>query len=224
MAQLRQDQRRGRGQVENEAVAEPNLVEIVAQLQRQVQQQQALINNLQVNANRVEVPIDPPAQLHSMQTTLDGPHISQGRLEAPPLTTNARIFTMTKEEAAAETSTVVNNQYANVLFDTGASHSFVSSIFAKRLGIDKDILSQGFTTTLPSGEVMMSTHWLRAVPVRIVDRELYSNLIVLEMFDYDLILGMDFLGKYNASIECRRRKVVFNPEGDDWFEFIGDAK
>ncbi|GMN61959.1 hypothetical protein TIFTF001_031056 [Ficus carica] len=35
---------------------------------------------------------------------------------------------------------------------------------------------------------MMSTHWLRAVPMRIVDRELYSNLIVLEMFDYDLIL------------------------------------
>ncbi|GMN30853.1 hypothetical protein TIFTF001_046458 [Ficus carica] len=61
MEQLRQYQRRGRGQVENEAVAEPNLVEIVAQLQRQVQQQQALINNLQANANRVEVPIDPPA-------------------------------------------------------------------------------------------------------------------------------------------------------------------
>ncbi|GMN30211.1 hypothetical protein TIFTF001_041417 [Ficus carica] len=61
MAQLRQDQRRGRGQDENEAVAEPNLVEIVAQLQRQVQQQQALINTLQANANRVEVPIDPPA-------------------------------------------------------------------------------------------------------------------------------------------------------------------
>ncbi|GMN30700.1 hypothetical protein TIFTF001_046444 [Ficus carica] len=40
MEQLRQDQRRGRGQVENEA---------------------ALINNLQANANRVEVPIDPPA-------------------------------------------------------------------------------------------------------------------------------------------------------------------
>ena len=35
---------------------------------------------------------------------------------------------------------------------------------------------------------------------------------------------MDFLEKYNASIECRRRKVVFDLEGDDRFEFIGDAK
>ncbi|GMN69765.1 hypothetical protein TIFTF001_038812 [Ficus carica] len=34
---------------------------MVVQLQRQVQEQHALINNLQANANRVEVPIDPPA-------------------------------------------------------------------------------------------------------------------------------------------------------------------
>ena len=61
MAQLRQGQQRGRGQVRNEAMAEPNLVEMVVQLQRQVQEQQALINNLQANANRVEVPINPPA-------------------------------------------------------------------------------------------------------------------------------------------------------------------
>ena len=60
--------------------------------------------------------------------------------------------------------------------------------------------------------------------MRIVDRELYSNLIVLETFDYDLILGMDFFGKYNTSIECQRHKDMFNPEQDDGFEFIGDAK
>ncbi|GMN64774.1 hypothetical protein TIFTF001_033845 [Ficus carica] len=65
----------------------------------------------------------PPTQLHSMQAALDGPHISHRLLEAPSITTNARIFTMTKEEAIAETSTVVtghilvNNQYANVLLE-----------------------------------------------------------------------------------------------------------
>ncbi|GMN61669.1 hypothetical protein TIFTF001_030771 [Ficus carica] len=79
------------------------------------------------------------AQLHSIQAALDGPRISEGLLEAPPLTTNAKIFTMTKEEAAAEISTAVtgliliNNQYTNVLFDTGATYSFVSSTFAKKL-------------------------------------------------------------------------------------------
>ena len=173
---------------------------------------------------------NPHAQLHSMHAALDGPPISQGRLEAPPPTTNARIFTMTKDEAIAETSSVVtgqiliDNQYANVLFDTGATHSFVSSSFVKKLGRSLDVLSEGFTTALPSGEVIVSTHWLRAVSMRIVDRELFSDLIVLEMYDYDLILGMDFLGKYNASIECRKRKVIFDPEGETRFEFVGDPR
>ncbi|GMN66637.1 hypothetical protein TIFTF001_035706 [Ficus carica] len=61
MTLLRQDQRRGHGQVENKAVVDPNLVEMVVQLQRQVQEQQALINNFQANANRLEIPITPPA-------------------------------------------------------------------------------------------------------------------------------------------------------------------
>lgn len=56
------------------------------------------------------------------------------------------------------------------------------------------------------------------------DRELYSDLIVLEIYDYDLILGMDFLGKYNASIECKRRKVVFIAKGEARFEFVGEPK
>ena len=56
---------------------------------------------------------------------------------------------------------------------------------------------------LPSGEVMVFVHWLCTVPIYIVQRELFDNLIVLEMMDYDVILGMDFLDKYIASIECR---------------------
>ena len=49
----------GRGQGETDAIVEPNLVDMVVQLQRQIQEQWALINNLQANANRVEVPANP---------------------------------------------------------------------------------------------------------------------------------------------------------------------
>lgn len=59
---------------------------------------------------------------------------------------------------------------------------------------------------------MASTHWLRAVPINILERELYSDLVVLDIHDYDIILGMDFLSKYGVSIECHKQKVVFEPE------------
>ncbi|XP_074570600.1 uncharacterized protein LOC141827279 [Curcuma longa] len=50
-----------------------------------------------------------PGQLHYMQAALEGPQISQGRLEAPPVTTNARVFSLTKEDVA-NASTVVTDR------------------------------------------------------------------------------------------------------------------
>ncbi|XP_074579526.1 uncharacterized protein LOC141836013 [Curcuma longa] len=170
-----------------------------------------------------------PAQLHQMQAALDGPHISQGRLEAPSATTNARVFSLTREDVA-NASTVVTGQIcilqqnATVLFDTGATHSFISRAFVEKLAIPPDVLGGQFLTTLPSGEIMASTHRLRAVPVRIADRELFGDLIVLHMTDYDVILGMDFLIKYGASIECCKQKVVFQPKEGVQFEYIGEPK
>ena len=59
-----------------------------------------------------------------------------------------------------------------------------------------------FMISLPYGKVMIFVYWLRVVPMYIARRELFNNLIILEMTDYDVILGMDFLDKYSASIEC----------------------
>ena len=41
------------------------------------------------------------------------------------------------------------------------------------------------------------------------------------MVDYDVILGMDWLSKYNTTIFCRRKKVVFQPSEGEVFEYKG---
>ncbi|KAL5575507.1 hypothetical protein UlMin_017206 [Ulmus minor] len=56
----------------------------------------------------------------------------------------------------------------------------------------------------------------------VTEKELYVDLIVLDMYDYDVILGMDFLAKYNATIECRLRRVTFRPSEEEKFSFIGE--
>ena len=43
---------------------------------------------------------------------------------------------------------------------------------------------------MPSGDVLISTYWLHAIPVRVSEWELYVNLIILDMYDYDVILGV----------------------------------
>ena len=56
----------------------------------------------------------------------------------------------------------------------------------------------------------------------IVDRELYVNLVVIDMCYCDVILGMDFLRKYNATIECRKQIVAFEHGKVENFEFVGE--
>ncbi|KAL5575240.1 hypothetical protein UlMin_016939 [Ulmus minor] len=152
---------------------------------------------------------------------LEGPQINQGRLEAPPSAyqPNARIFSITKEEAEAGSSTVVAGQLsiagtpAYALIDSGATHSFASPMFVEKIGRLTDRLEEIFSTLLPSGATLLSDSWLQATPV-----------IIDEMHDYDVILGMDWLSKYNAKIDCKKRRVLFEPVGEKKFEFRGESK
>ena len=44
------------------------------------------------------------------------------------------------------------------------------------------------------------------------------------MTDYDVILGMDFLSKYWAMIDCRAKTVGFKPPGEEMFTLFGDKR
>ena len=71
---------------------------------------------------------------------------------------------------------------------------------------------------LSSGKVMLLTCRLRVVPIMVDDREMGVDLIVLDMHDFDVILDMDWLSKYNATIDCQKRRVLFKPMGEEKFK------
>ena len=76
---------------------------------------------------------------------------------------------------------------------------------------------------MPTGELVVSRRWIRALPVEVDGRELFVDLIELAMDDFDMILGMDWLSKYGATIDCKRRMVTFEPKGEVPFVFVGTA-
>ncbi|KAL5553908.1 hypothetical protein UlMin_041309 [Ulmus minor] len=133
-------------------------------------------------------------------------------------------------EAEAESSTMVAGQLfiagtpAYALIDSGTTHSFASPMFVEKIGRLPDKIEGIFSTSLPSGATLLSDSWLQATPVIIDGRELYVDLVVLKMHDYDVILGMDWLSKYNAKINCKKRRVLFEPVGEKKFEFRGESK
>ncbi|XP_062079878.1 uncharacterized protein LOC133784599 [Humulus lupulus] len=105
-----------------------------------------------------------------------------------------------------------------------ASHSFISSSLVNHVNVPIELFNVGFGTMLPSGEIVISKNWVKVVPLWIDGRELHVDLIVLDLSDFDVILEIDFLSKYGASINCKCKKVVFAPEGGDLFEFEGISK
>ncbi|XP_038877307.1 uncharacterized protein LOC120069590 [Benincasa hispida] len=73
----------------------------------------------------------------------------------------------------------------------------------------------------PSGEIMLATEKIKACQVEVANRALDVTLIILDMHDFDVILGMDWLAANHANIDCSRKEVIFNPPTGASFKFKG---
>ena len=49
-----------------------------------------------------------------------------------------------------------------------------------------------------------------------------ADLVLLDVIDFDVILGMDWLSQHYATIDCRRKYVIFKISNDEEFKFVGD--
>ncbi|KAM6593730.1 hypothetical protein CsatA_001433 [Cannabis sativa] len=137
-----------------------------------------------------------------------------------------RLSTMTQADGDASPSVVTGQLSTNgcsytVLFDSGATHSYVSSRVIESFHRPCDIYASGFGTLLPLGDLIVSTRWIRSLSFWIDGCELTANLIELQLSDFDIILGMDFLSKYGAIIDCKQKMVMFEPDSANPAVFVG---
>jgi len=96
-----------------------------------------------------------------------------------------------------------------VLFDSGATHSFVSNECVRRLGLTMQELGcELLVATLASREVS-TTSMCVGCPMEVAGRRFRLNLICLSMEGLDVILGMDWLSSNHVVIDCGQCKIVF---------------
>ncbi|KAL0549259.1 hypothetical protein IC582_013740 [Cucumis melo] len=137
-----------------------------------------------------------------------------------------RVFATNRTEAEKAGTIVtgtlpVLGHYALVLFDSGSSHSFISSAFVWHARLEVEPLHQILSVSTPSGECMLSKEKVKACQIEIAGHVIEVTLIVLDMLDFDVILGMDWLAANHASIDCSRKEVTFNPPSMASFKFKG---
>ncbi|TYK28801.1 ty3-gypsy retrotransposon protein [Cucumis melo var. makuwa] len=139
-----------------------------------------------------------------------------------------KVFATNKTEAERAGTVVtgtlpVLGHYALVLFDSGSSHSFISSAFVLHARLEVEPLHHVLSVSTPSGECMLSKEKVKACQIEIAGHVIEVTLLVLDMLDFDVILGMDWLAANHASIDCSRKEVAFNPPSMASFKFKGEG-
>ncbi|TYK02364.1 gag protease polyprotein [Cucumis melo var. makuwa] len=144
----------------------------------------------------------------------------------PSTSQQGRVFATTRQEAERAGTVVTGTlpilgHYAFVLFDSRSSHSFISSVFVQYVGLEVEPLGSVLSVSTLSGEVLLSKEKIKACRVEIANHMLDVTLLVLDMQDFDVILGMDWLSANHANIDCFGKEVVFNPPSGASFKFRG---
>ncbi|XP_070014130.1 uncharacterized protein [Nicotiana sylvestris] len=102
-------------------------------------------------------------------------------------------------------SVMVFHRDASVLFDPSSTYSYVLSYFNSYLDMSCDSLSTPIYVSMPIGDSIMVDQVYHACFVTIRSCETRVDLLFLNMMDFDVILGMDWLSPYHATLDCHAK-------------------
>ncbi|XP_077215763.1 uncharacterized protein LOC143850390 [Tasmannia lanceolata] len=110
-----------------------------------------------------------------------------------------RVFTISQQDADASDTVIegqlfINKMTAFILFDSGSSLTFISPAFVKELDLKPSSLQKPLKVMTPVGQVAITS---------------------------EVILGMDWLASYHASVDCFHKTVSFKIPGEKEFIFEG---
>ena len=71
------------------------------------------------------------------------------------------------------------------------------------------LMDYDLSMATPIGDSLVCNSMLKSCVIQIEDREMLADLILMDMNEYDIILGMDWLVAYHASVDCFGKEVVF---------------
>jgi hypothetical protein len=92
------------------------------------------------------------------------------------------------------------------LFDSGATHSFISNNCGTRLGLESCPIQGSYMISTPGGNVI-STQVSRYVPIQLGSIEIKTDLVLISLEGIDIILGTDWMTKHRVRLDISSRVV-----------------
>nr|GFA96119.1 putative reverse transcriptase domain-containing protein [Tanacetum cinerariifolium] len=124
------------------------------------------------------------------------------------------VFAITEDHATKTSGTITGTLFIYghavfVLFDTGATHSVISSVFASCVTTTPTLLDHVLCISTPMKDSVRITHVYRDLPLQFDDKIHAINALPLDMCEFDIILGIDWLTDHHAMIDYRSYRVIF---------------
>ena len=110
--------------------------------------------------------------------------------------TQARVFAVTQQDADTAPDVVtgmisVFGRDAHILIDLGAIHSFISKGFISNVNVESQPIDCSIVVSLPTRDSRIAESVYMDNRVIIGGQEFLADLILLDIHDFDVILGMD---------------------------------
>ena len=109
-----------------------------------------------------------------------------------------------------------HDEYA--LVDPRATHSFILVPFTKRHQIESQLIDGRMVVSVPNGDTntMISERIVPGSRLVIQNKDFLTDLIVLGIHDFDIVLGMDWLSRYRATLDFYKKEIRLV-----WLEELG---
>jgi hypothetical protein len=135
-----------------------------------------------------------------------------------------KVNRMTSDEAQQAQDVVLgmffaSSHHAIVLFNSEASHSFITSSFVVKHNLPTANMKHTMLVSSPGGE-MRTKLICPAVNISIRGVDFLSNLILLDSKGIDIILGKDWLSKYDRVIQCAKKAVRLTKKDGTTVKFV----
>ncbi|KAL1189428.1 hypothetical protein V5N11_012180 [Cardamine amara subsp. amara] len=116
---------------------------------------------------------------------------------------------------------LVGGNPTHVLFDSGATNSFVTPEVAGRLEAKFEEIEMVYKVHTAGNQALLTRGIIRGVPITVKNQVFPADLLVMPMERFEVILCMDWLSRHHAHLDCRRGRVIFETKNPSRLVYQG---
>jgi hypothetical protein len=100
----------------------------------------------------------------------------------------------------------IHHQPVVTLFDSGATHSFISNNCGTRIRLDPCPTQGSYMISTPGGKIA-SDQMIRSVPIQLGSKVIKTDLVLLNLEGIDIILGTNWMTEHRIRLDIFSRII-----------------